>query len=137
MPEQIYNLRQKFGPVVIHVNGTGNPIKVTVNPLGAGLTLRLTRPGNWVIAAAIALTIAGDPSQLFTASLTCGGGRLGTVATWNSASDGQVMMHQSWSFTSRSGDETVVLLIQKDGGAGTSAVIPANSTLVATWQGTE
>lgn len=137
MPDQIYSLRQQHGPAVVQVQGNGNPITVTTDPLGAGLTLKLTRPGNWVIQAAIALTIAGDPSQIFTASLTCGGGRLGTVANWNSATDGQVMVHQSWNFTSRTGTELVVLLIQKDGGAGTSAVIPGNSTLVATWQGTE
>lgn len=137
MPDQIYNLRQKLGPANISVAGVGNPITVTVLSLGAGLTLKLTRPGTWIIAAAVALSIVGDNGQIFTLSLSVAGGRQGLVGTWQSPGDAQVMMHQQWSFVSQNGDDTCVLLIQKDAGTGTSAVIPINSTLVATYAGTQ
>lgn len=137
MPDQIYSLRQQFGPTNVYAQGNGNPVTVTTTPLGCGLTLKLTRPGNWIINAAVALTIAGDPTQTFTLLLSVGTKQQGLAAQWNSATDGQVMMHQQWQYVSQDGNETVVLLIQKDGGGGTSAVSPLSSTLTAVYAGTQ
>ena len=137
LPDQVYSLRQQFGPKNIYVQGQGNPIVVTTDPLGAGLTLRLTRPGVWVITASVALNIIADPSQLFTLSLSVGGDRQGLTAQWNSPVDTSVMLHQQWQFVSQNGNESVVLLIQKDGGAGTSAINPNTSALTAVYAGTQ
>lgn len=137
IPDQIYSLRQQHGPTNVYSQGTGKPVKVTTIPLGVGLSFKLTRPGNWIVNAAIALTIAGDPSQIFTIFLIVGGNQQELSAQWNSATDGQVMMHQQWQFVSKTGDETVVLLISKNGGAGTSSVDPKTSTLTAVYAGTQ
>jgi hypothetical protein len=137
MPDQIYNLRQEFGPRNIYVQGSGDPVTVTTDVLGIGLSFKLNRTGKWVINAAVALTIAADPSQVFTLFLAVGGKQQGLTAQWNSATDGQIMMHQQWMFNSQTGDDTVSLLISKDGGSGTSAVNPLSSTLTAVYAGTQ
>ncbi len=137
MPDQIYSLRQQHGPRNVYAQGSGDPIVVTTDPLGAGLTLKLTRPGIWVITASVALSIIGDSGQVFTLSLTVAGARQGLAAEWNSPGDTAVTMHQQWQFESKTGNETVVLQIQKDGGAGTSSVNPINSTLTAVYAGTQ
>lgn len=136
LPDQIYSLRQQFGPNGIYVQGQGDPITVTTKPLGAGVTLKLTRPGIWIITASVALAIIGDPGQIFTLSLVVGGDRQGLTGQWNSPGDTAVMMHQQWQITSITGKETIVALIVKDGGGGTSAIDPSNSTLSAVYAGT-
>lgn len=137
MPDQIYSLRQQFGPKNVYVQGQGNPITITTSPLGAGLTMRLTRPGVWVITASVALSIVSDNGQLFTLSLVVDGARQGLTGQWNSPANTNVMMHQAWQYISKSGSESVVVLIEKDGGSGTSAVNQNISTLTALYAGTQ
>jgi hypothetical protein len=136
IPDQIYNLRQNFGPTNIAVTGTAPPVQVTDAPLSCALTLKLNRPGIWSIAAAVALAVVGDSGSIFTFSLSVAGGRQGLVSTAQLPGNGQIMVHQNWSYTSRNGNETCVLLVQKNTGSGTSNVVPTQSTLVATYAGT-
>ena len=131
----IYTGREQFGPASLFAVGAGDPITVTVDPLGAGLTLNLTRPGTWIIQCSVALSIVADNGQVFTVSLVCGGVRLGAAATVQSPGDAMFTVAQAWQFSSTNGKEVCRLLIQKDGGAGTSNVVQPNSTMVATWQG--
>lgn len=131
----IYTGRQQYGPAALFAVGAGDPITVTPDPLGAGLTLNLTRPGTWIIQCSVALAIVADAGQIFTVSLVCGGVRLGAAATVQSAGDAIFSVSQHWQFVSINGNEVCRLLIQKDAGGGTSNVVQPNSTLVAMWQG--
>jgi hypothetical protein len=139
--DHIYDLRNSYGPTNVFGKGAPNALPVTVpdgstQPASAiGVSVTLDRPGNWLLTAAVALTIAGDPAQVFTLSLASGPTAQAIVAQWNSATDGQVMLHQTWQIPTVKGGLNCRLLIIKDGGAGTSSVDPINSTLTGMWMG--
>ncbi len=108
---------------------------VTKPASAIGVSVVLDRPGNWLLTAAVALTIVGDPAQIFTLTLAAGPTPQAVTAQWNSATDGQVMLHQTWQIPTVKGGLNCRLLIVKDGGAGTSSVDPINSTLSGLWMG--
>lgn len=137
--DHIHDLRNNYGPVNLFSRGISAAVSVpdgsTKPATGIGVQVTLTRPGNWLLTAAVALTIVGDPSQIFTLTLAVGT----TVQTshnaqCSSATDGQLMLHQTWQVVAK-GSENCRLLIVKDGGGGTSSVNGLNSTLSALWQG--
>ncbi len=139
--DHVYNLRSSYGPANVFGKGAPNALPVTVpdgstRPASAiGVSVVLDRPGNWLLTAAVALTIAGDPSQIFTLTLAAGPTPQAVTAQWNSATDGQVMLHQTWQIPTVKGGLNCRLLIVKDGGGGTSSVDPTNSTLSGLWMG--
>jgi len=136
-------IRDGFSPTSLFTKGnaTGDPIVV---PVGAtadnqgtslGLQLQLSRPGNWLISANVNLQIIGDTGQLFTLALILGQAPQSHSAQVNPSADQIQMVQQSWQVQSVSGDEIARLYIKKAAGAGTSAVLPQNTTFTATWQG--
>lgn len=133
----IHNIRNSYGPAVLYGVAPKNTLTVVVpvTPTGFSVSVSLTRPGVWVLSASVALNIVGDPSQIFTLALRANQTVQALVAQVNMATDSQVTIHQAWQITAQGG-ENCSLLISKDGGAGTSNVNPLNSTLTATWQGT-
>jgi len=139
----VNGIRDGFSPTSLFTKGnaTGDPIVV---PVGAtadnqgtslGLQLQLSRPGNWLISANVNLHIIGDTGQLFTLALILGQAPQSHSAQVNPSADQIQMVQQSWQVQSVSGDEIARLYIKKDGGAGTSAELPGNTTFTATWQG--
>ena len=136
--DHIHDIRNNYGPTSIFAKGSGAAVNVPAAPIpatGISTQVTLTRPGQWLLTAAVALSIVSDNAQIFTLTLAVGGTvQSSHVAQWSQSADGQVMLHQTWIVTS-SGKENCRLLIVKDGGAGTSSVNPLNSTLSALWQG--
>ncbi len=137
--DHVHDLRNNYGPTNLFAKGSGDPVTVpdgSAKPAsGINVQVVLNRPGNWLLTAAVALTITGDNGQIFTLTLAMGS----TVqsshnAQTSSGANAIIMLHQTWQVTSKGG-ENVRLLIVKDGGAGTSSVNPLNSTLSALWQG--
>ena len=140
--DHIYDQRNNYGPTNVFGKGAPTAAVVTVPSAaaskpatGIGVTVTLDRPGNWLLTAAVALTITGDHGQIFTVSLTAGGVAQAPFSQWSQGADGMVVIHQTWQYASVKGGTQVQLRIIKDGGAGTSAVNPVNSTLSALWQG--
>lgn len=139
--DHVYDIRNNYGPSSVF--GKGGPtaalVRVTAAPVPAtaiGVSVVLDRPGNWLLTAAVALHIIGDNGQVFTLTISTGAILpQPQTAQWKQGADGQVMLHQTWQIPSVKGGMTCRLLIQKDGGAGTSSVDPRNSTLSALWQG--
>jgi hypothetical protein len=132
----IHQTRDQFTPLVLSAGGrAGSPVPVATMDTGVGLSITLTRPGVWVIGCAVCLTIAADPSQVFTASLYVGRTKQPTQGKITSATDGTYMMHQYWSVSSASGKDLCRILVAKSGGTGTSSVDPLHSTMMAFWQG--
>ena len=137
--DHIHDLRNNYGPVNLFAKGSGTSVTVpdgsTKPATGIGVQVTLTRPGNWLLTAAVALSIVSDNGQIFTLTLAVGSTvQSSHTAQTSSAADAMVMFHQTWQVTSK-GNENCRLLIVKDGGGGTSYVNPSNSTLSALWQG--
>jgi hypothetical protein len=139
--DHVYDLRNNYGPSNVFGQGppNANPVTVPAKPKpasGINVSVALDRPGNWLLTAAVTLHIIGDPGQIFTLTLSTGSVLpQPQTAQWNSATDGQVILHQTWQIPSVKGSLNCRLLIMKDGGAGTSFVDPVNSTLSGLWQG--
>lgn len=125
-----------LSPTSLFTKGSGKTVPVpATNPgSGFGVAVTLSRPGSWVLTAAVALNLVGDANQPFTLSMVVGSVTEAQTAVVQQSADGKVMMHQSWQ-VSTPGGELCRLLIRKKAGSGTSNVDPANSTLTATWQG--
>lgn len=138
----IQALRDAFGPTVLFASGSQTgaaitvPVQATQTKLGTGLGLQvsLTRPGTWIVSAAVNLVIAGD-TDFFTLSLTVGASAVPYVAQYKTGANQTIMLCQNWQVTSETGDELLTLWIKKTSGAGTSNVVQANSTMSASWQG--
>lgn len=134
--------RTAYSPMSIYSAGMGAALKVPVGASasdygsGLGLTVTLSRIGNWLITAAVCLNIVGDANQLFTLTLQVGPNPQGTKALAQAAATTTQMMHQTWQITSPTGIDLCRLLIKKAGGAGTSNVDVQHTSLTATWQGT-
>lgn len=141
MFDAVDSLRTNYGPSSLFAVGTGDPVLVpptTGDGNGFSVSVTLTRQGTWVITAAVALTIASDPSVQFRMALQVNNVTVTShYCYWNSATDGLVMLHQSWQVAAPLGNEVCALIIRKDSTAtGTSSVDPISSTITATWQGT-
>lgn len=141
MFDQVDSLRNNYGPASLFAVGTGAPVVVpatTGDGNGFSVSTALTRQGTWVITAAVALTIASDPSVQFRMALQVNNVTVTShYCYWTSATDGTVMLHQSWQVASKRGNEVCSLVIRKTSTAtGTSSVDPTSSTITATWQGT-
>lgn len=134
--DHLNDIRTNYSPSTQYVRGSGDPVTVTTDPNGFGLSFPFNRQGVWILTAAVCLNLAGDASQNFTLSLYVGTIQQPYFALANQAADGTVMLHQSWQVNSITGEEVCTLKIQKAGGGGTSNVDPSNSTLTGTWQGT-
>jgi len=137
--DHLYDIRSNYGPASVFGKGAGTSVTVpdgsTKPASGIGVQVTLTRPGNWLLTAAVALNIISDNGQIFTLTLAVGSTvQSSHTAQTSSAADAMVMFHQTWQVTAKGG-ENCRLLIVKDGGAGTSYVNPSNSTLSALWQG--
>ncbi len=138
--DHIHDIRNNYGPTNIFAKGTtSTPVRVpdatTAPATGIGVQVMLSRPGNWLLTAAVALTVDGDAGSIFTLSLAQGSTvQSSHVAQWSQAADGMAIIHQIWQLSSK-GKDNCRLLIVKDSGAGTSYVNPANSTLSALWMG--
>jgi len=138
-----YQLRNLWTPTALYAQGssTGVPIVVPVaadaSDLGTGidLQLQLTRTGLWIIAASVSLQAIGDTGETFTLSLSVNNSPQSLTGVVSPAGDGISPVVQFWQISSTTGDERCVLRMSKIAGGGTSAVIPANSTMTATWQG--
>lgn len=136
-----YQLRDNGGPASLFTKGelTGAPQEVLAevipSDLGSSLGLQLTlaRPGTWTISAAVCLSIEGD-TDLFTLSLVVGQTPVPYTALRQAGADEIVMLAQNWSVVVNGG-EVLTLWIKKAAGAGTSNVIPANTTMTAEWMG--
>lgn len=132
--DYIYTQSQNSAPQAVFVRGTSSVIVATTTG-GVGLKpIVLTRPGTWLVSTSLALTIANDPSQIFTCNLYVNDQKQPYGARINSATDGIQMMTQTWQVPV-TGTATCTLQIIKDGGAGTSYIDGTNSTFSATWQG--
>ena len=135
----MYEHRDSLGPasLIADVVGVPDPVKVPADPNppgGFGITLRLTRPGSWIVQGSAALTVAGDGGQVFSLILMMGSTAQARQGKLQPTGDSMAMLQQSWQVAA-SGGETLRLMIQKDGGSGTSSVDPLHSTMTATWQG--
>ncbi len=136
-----YQLRDNGGPVSLFTKGelTGPTqlvlAEVTPADLGSSLGLQLTlqRPGTWTISAAVCLSIEGD-TDLFTLSLVVGQTPVPYTALRKAGADEIVMLAQNWS-VAVTGGEVLTLWLKKAAGAGTSNVIPGNTTMTAEWMG--
>lgn len=141
--DHVYDLRNNYGPANVFGKGGPTAVLVTVPSKAAskpataiGVSVTLSRPGTWLLTAAVALHIVGDNGQIFTLSLSTGAVLpQPQTAQWKQGADGQVMLHQTWQIPTVNGGLNCRLLIIKDGGAGTSSVDPRNSTLSGLWQG--
>ena len=141
MFDAVDSLRANYGPTSLFSKGSGVPVTVinTDTPPGNAfsVSLQLNRQGTWMITAAVSLIITADPSVDFTLGLTVNNTTIEHFAVVNQATDGSVMMHQSWQIAAKLGNEVCTLVIRKPlAAAGTSTVDPLNSTLSAFWQGT-
>ncbi len=138
-----YQLCNLWTPTALYAQGssTGSPIivpvAVDVSDLGTGidLTLQLTRTGLWILATSVSLQAIGDTGETFTLALMVNNSPQGLTGIVSPAGDGVSPVVQYWQVSSTTGDERCVLKISKIAGGGTSAVIPASSTMTATWQG--
>ncbi len=136
-----YQLRDTGGPVSLFSVGnlTGDPqvVLAEVSPAdrgsSLGLQLTLQRPGTWTISAAVCLAIVGD-TDLFTLSLVVGSTPIPYVGLRQVGADEITMLHQNWSLVAQGG-EVLTLWMKKAAGAGTSNVIPGNTTMTAEWMG--
>jgi hypothetical protein len=136
-----YQLRDNGGPSSLFTKGelTGATQAVlaqtSAGDLGSSLGLQLTlaRPGTWTISTAVCLSIEGD-TDLFTLSLVVGQTPLPYTALRQAGADEIVMLAQNWSVAVQGG-EILTLWIKKAAGAGTSNVIPGNTTMTAEWMG--
>lgn len=141
MFDAVDNLRSNYGPVSLFAVGTGAavPVPATAEDGNAfSVSVVLNRQGTWILTCAIALTVVGDPSIQFRAALQVNRATITShYCVFNSATDGQYMLHQSWQISAPLGNENCTLVIRKDvGAAGTSSVDPTSSTLTAQWAGT-
>ncbi len=136
-----YQLRDSGGPVSLFAVGdlTGGTQLVLAETTPAdrgsslGLQLTLQRPGTWTVSAAVCLAIVGD-TDLFTLSLVVSATPVPYVGLRQSLADEIVMLHQNWSVVVQGG-EVLTLWMKKAAGAGTSNVIPGNTTMTAEWMG--
>lgn len=138
--DAVDDLRNNFGPASLFSVGTGKPVDVpatTGDGNGFSVITQLTRQGTWIITAAVALTITADASVQFRMALQVNDVTVTShYCYWNSATDGLVVLHQSWQIPAPNGNEVCKLVIRRDSTAtGTSSVDPTNSTITATWQG--
>lgn len=137
--DNINNQANSNSPTSLFAKGSGKTVPVPVSTTkvgsGFGVSLTLSRPGKWIITAAVALNIVSDSNEPFTLSLSVGSVTEPQTAVVQQSGNGSLMMHQSWQITSSSGTDLCTLYIRKKAGSGTSNVDPANSTLTATWQG--
>ena len=131
-----YDNRENFGPATLFSRGTLDSVTIAANQdNGFGVTIKLSRPGTWIVQCSVNLSIVADPSQLFTVSLYVDGTRQPYFADCSSGTDGTYILVQNWNIFANGG-ELCVLYVRKDGGGGTSAVLPKNCTMIALWQGT-
>lgn len=138
-----YQLRNGWTPLALYTQGdaTGAPIVVPVAAsasdlgTGIGLQVQFTRAGVWILGASASLQAIGDTGQTFTLSLIVNDSPQALTGIVVPAGDGTTPIVQFWQVASVTGNETCVLKIAKIAGGGTSAIIPANSTITATWQG--
>jgi len=138
-----YQLRNGWTPTGLYAQGntTGDPIVVPVAAdasdlgTGIGLQVQLTRPGTWILSSSVSLKAIGDTGQTFTLTLTVNNSPQALTGIVVPAGDGTTPVVQFWQVTSITGDENCTLKISKIAGGGTSAVIPANSSMTANWQG--
>lgn len=136
-----YQLRDGGGPVSLFTVGnlTGDPQTVLAEASASdrgsslGLQLTLQRPGTWTISAAVCLSIEGD-TDLFTLSLIVASTPVPYVGLRQAGADEICMLHQNWSVVAQGG-EVLTLWMKKAAGAGTSNVIPGNTTMTAEWMG--
>ncbi|HKT90093.1 MAG TPA: hypothetical protein VJQ59_16730 [Candidatus Sulfotelmatobacter sp.] len=130
--------QNSLGPASLFQNGSGDKVTIpatTTDPgSGFGLALTLSRPGTWIITAAISVAIQLDSSSTFSLSLIVGSTKQAQAGKLQSGVDGVYTIHQVWQITTSGGD-LCRLLIAKDAGSGTSYVDVSNSTMSATWQG--
>lgn len=136
-----YQLRDSGGPVSLFTVGelTGDPQTVLAEASASdrgsslGLQLTLQRAGTWTISAAVCLSIEGD-TDLFTLSLIVGATPVPYVGLRQAGANEICMLHQNWSVVAQGG-EVLTLWMKKAAGAGTSNVIPGNTTMTAEWMG--
>jgi hypothetical protein len=135
--------REAYGPGSLFDRGNPTGVAIPVpaaasaTDLGTslGLSITLNRPGNWAISASVALQVIGDHGQVFTLSLAIALSPQGNPGILSPAADQITPMAQHWQVQSLAGGDILRLYIVKDGGGGTSQVLPANTTFSATWQG--
>lgn len=140
----IFELRDQFTPLGLFTQGdpNGDPILVPASTgtsdLGTpiGLQVQFTRPGLWILGCSVALHSISDTGEQFSLFLSVASSPQSLIGIATPAADGTTSLVQGWRVVSLTGQETAVLTIKKDAAAaGTSTVLPASSTLWATWQG--
>lgn len=141
--DYINEIRNVWTPLILFAAGGSTaddvdvPVQADAADRGTSFMSNLTfsRPGKWLVTAAVNLSIDGD-TDVFTLSLLVNGTAVNPFATWQATADTIVMMHQQWLVQSITGTENVTLRIKKAAGAGASVVVPSNSTMSAVWEGT-
>lgn len=140
----IFELRDQFTPLGLFTQGdpNGDPILVPASTgtsdLGTpiGLQVQFTRPGLWLLGCSVALHSISDTGEQFSLFLSVASSPQSLIGIAVPAGDGTTSLAQGWQVVSLTGQETAALTIKKAAAAaGTSTVLPASSTLWATWQG--
>ena len=140
----IFELRDQFTPLGLFTQGdpNGDPILVPASTgtsdLGTpiGLQVQFTRPGLWLLGCSVALHSISDTGEQFSLFLSVASSPQSLIGIAVPAGDGTTSLTQGWQVVSLTGQETAALTIKKAAAAaGTSTVLPASSTMWATWQG--
>jgi len=130
----IYELRDQLGPLTIWARGADISQTIDVAPVAVnGCSVTLPRTGNWLVTGCFTILVA-DSAQLFTGSLRRTGDIPQQYANLEAASGTTATVCQQWLIAAQR-NETVSLVIQKEGGGGTSEVLGTQSTISATWAG--
>lgn len=140
----IFELRDQFTPLGLFTQGdpNGDPILVPASTgtsdLGTpiGLQVQFTRPGLWLLGCSVALHSISDTGEQFSLFLSVASSPQSLIGIAVPAGNGITSLAQGWQVVSLTGQETAALTIKKAAAAaGTSTVLPASSTMWATWQG--